>query len=68
MTTFAEIVESAHSLSHDEREELVRILQSTLREERRAQLLADVADASREYESGACKPASVDDIMRRIRE
>jgi hypothetical protein len=68
MTTFAEVVESAHSLSPDEREELVRILQSTLRAERRAQLLADVADAEREYESGACKPASVDDIMRRIRE
>jgi hypothetical protein len=68
MTTFAEVVECAHNLSQDEREELVRILQSGLREERRAQILADVEEGRKEYESGACKPASVEEIMRKIRQ
>lgn len=68
MTTFAEVVEHAHNLSQDEREELVRILQSGLREERRAQILADIEDARKEYESGNCRPASVEEIMQRIRQ
>jgi len=67
MTTFAEVVEDAHSLSQDEREELIRILQVRLREERRAQILEEVKTAESDYKAGKCKVMTPAQIMRRIR-
>ena len=68
MTTFADVVERADSLSQDEREELIRILQGRLREERREQLLQDVEDSRKAVKNGVTQPASVDEIMRMTRE
>jgi hypothetical protein len=68
MKTFAEVVERADSLSQDEREELIRILQGRLREERREQLLQDVEESRKAIKSETTQSASIDEIMRRIRE
>jgi hypothetical protein len=68
MTTFADVVERADSLSRDEREELIRILQVRLREERREQLIQDVEESRKAVKSGTTQPASVDEIMRMTRE
>jgi hypothetical protein len=67
MKTFAEVVDSADALSRDEQEELIRILQSRLREERRVQLVADVKAAETEFASGKGKAAMPAEIMRRLR-
>jgi hypothetical protein len=67
MTTFAEVVERADSLSMDEREELIRILQGRLREARRQKLLQDVEESRKAIKSGATQRASVDEIMRSVR-
>jgi hypothetical protein len=67
MTTFAEVVERVDSLSQDEREDLIRILQARLRDERRAQILEDVKAAEAEYKAGKCKAMTPAQIMRRIK-
>jgi hypothetical protein len=67
MMTFDEVLDRADSMSQEEREELIRILQARLREERRAQILADVKEGEAEFAAGKCKPATPAEIMRRIR-
>lgn len=67
MTKFAEVLDSADSLSQDEREDLIRILQARLREERRAQILEDIKIGEAEYKAGKCKAMTPAQIMRRIR-
>jgi hypothetical protein len=68
MTTFADVVDQADALSQEEREELIRILQARLLEERDAELLAAVEESRRAARSGTTKSATVDEIMRQIRE
>jgi hypothetical protein len=67
MTTFAEVVERADSLSQDEREDLIRILQARLREERRAEILEDVKMGEAAFKAGKCKVMTPAQIMRRLR-
>ena len=67
MTTFAEVVERAHSLRQDEREELIRILQARQREERRAQILEEGKTADADFKGGKCKVMTPAQIMRRFR-
>jgi len=68
MNRFDEVLTLADSMSQDERENLIQILESRLRDERRAQLVADVHEARREFASGNCVPATPDEIMRQILE
>ena len=67
MSTFAEIVDSADALSNDEQQTLIDILQARLRERRREELLKGIQDAEAEFSEGKIQPASVDEIMKRIR-
>ena len=67
MSTFAEIVDSADALSHDEQQTLIDILQARLRERRREELLKGIQEAEAEFSEGKIQPASVDEIMKRIR-
>jgi hypothetical protein len=64
MTTFAEVVERAHALREDEREELIRILQARQREDRRAQILEEVKAGEAEFKAGKCKVMTPAQIMR----
>lgn len=66
MKTFAEVLDMADSMSPEDRENLVAILQSRLREERRAKLVEDVAESREDFAAGKCKPASVDEVMKSI--
>ena len=66
MNTFAEVLELADSMSADERENLISILQSRLREERRAKLVEEIEAARREFAQGKCKSRSVDEIMQQV--
>ena len=63
---FGDIVESAASLTVEDQESLIEILQNRLRESRRAELVKDVLDAGKEFEEGRCRPATPDELMREI--
>ena len=67
MSTFAEIVDSADALSNDEQQTLIDILQARRRERRREELLKGIQEAEAEFSEGKIQPASVDEIMKRIR-
>jgi len=66
MKTFGDVIESVETLSLDEQEDLVSILQRRLREHRRAELVRAVKAARKEFGTGRCKPASADEIIRKI--
>jgi hypothetical protein len=67
MTTFTEVVECADSLSQNEREDLIPILQTRLREERRARVIEDVKAGEAEFKAGKCKAVTPAQIMRRLK-
>ena len=66
MKTFGQVLEWAAELSPDEQESLVSILQRRLREQRRAELVAAVKEARKEFGAGRCRPASPGEIMKKI--
>ncbi|MGO8688014.1 MAG: hypothetical protein ACLQLG_00115 [Thermoguttaceae bacterium] len=63
---FADILEAAGSLSLEEQEVLVEILNRRLIEQRRAELAADIADADRQFQQAECRPARRDELLREI--
>jgi mRNA interferase YafQ len=65
-TTFAEAIETVESLSFEEKESLVEIFQSRLRDQRREQISRSIAESRQEFAEGKLKPSSVDEIMDRI--
>jgi hypothetical protein len=67
-TTFAEVLEAADTLTIDEQETLVEILHRRVTELRRAELAKDIAAAREELQSGGCRPAEPDQLMREILE
>jgi hypothetical protein len=64
--TFSDVVESVGTLSLEEQEELVSIVQRRLRERRRQELVRAVKAARKEFRAGRSRPASPDEIMRDI--
>ena len=66
MKTFGDVLESVESLSLDEQESLLSILDRRLRERRRTALVQDVRAARKEYASGRCRKASPDEIIDQI--
>ena len=64
--SFDNVLEAADRLTVEEQEALVDVLNRRLAERRRAELARDVQDALREFESGAVRPATPDEIMREI--
>ena len=52
---FAEILEAAEQLSIEDREDLIRILQNRLHEQKRADLVIDVREAEQEFAQGKCQ-------------
>jgi hypothetical protein len=66
MMPFGEVLEAVERLSTDEREALVSILYRRLAEEGRKRVVGDVHEARRDFAAGACRPATVDELMREI--
>ena len=64
--TFGDVVEPVETLSLDEQEDLVSILQRRLREHRRTELVQAVRSARKEFSTGRCQAASPDEIIRKI--
>ncbi len=63
---FGEILEAAEQLSIEEREDLIRILQNRLREQKRADVVKDVQEAQQEFERGECQPITPEQLMKEI--
>jgi hypothetical protein len=66
MTKFAQVLDSAGDLAVDEQESLVELLQHRLVEHRRAELVAAVKSARREFKEGRCRPATPAQIAKRL--
>ena len=67
MSSFAQTLDAIESLPVDEQEDVLEVLQRRLAERRRAELVATVTQARKEFDAGKCKPASVAAIMRRVK-
>jgi hypothetical protein len=65
-SSFHVVVEAADQLSAEEQETLIDILNRRLADRRRAELVADIGEAQREFEGGALRPATPDEIMKEI--
>jgi hypothetical protein len=63
---FSDVVEAAGNLSLEEQEALVGILQHRVAEQRRELMAEEVAEADREFQRGACRPAGPDELMREL--
>ena len=66
MNTFGQVLEWADTLSVEDKENLLAILQRRLREQRRAELADAVKAARQEFKAGRCRPASPAEIMKKI--
>jgi len=64
--TFAEILESADQLPPEDQENLILILQSRLRDHRRAERVRDVQEAEQEFAEGKCQPVTPEQLMKEI--
>jgi hypothetical protein len=67
-STFQRALEIIESFSEEDRESLIQIVKSRLVEERRDRLAQSIEEAKQEYERGAIRRGSVDDLMREISE
>ncbi|HEV7643862.1 MAG TPA: hypothetical protein VGO50_07990 [Pyrinomonadaceae bacterium] len=63
---FADILEAVEELPTEEKEMLVDIVQHRLIEERRKALKSDIEASRKEFEEGAAKSSSVDEIMQEV--
>ena len=64
--SFADILEAAEQLSLEDREDLIRILRNRLREQKRADIIADVKEAQQEFTQGRCQPVTPEELMKEI--
>jgi len=67
MTSFAHTLDVIESLTVDEQEDVLEVMQRRLAERRRAELIATVKQSRKEFAAGKCKPASVAAIMRQVK-
>lgn len=67
-SAFQEIIEAVEMFPLDDREILLDILKNRLREQRRLQLLQEVAEAKQDYAEGKVKFGTVDDFLAALDE
>jgi len=67
MTSFSHTLDVIESLPVDEQEDVLEVLQRRLAEHRRAEFVATVKQARKEFAAGKCKPASVAAVMRQVK-
>jgi polyphosphate kinase len=63
---FHVVVDAADRLTAEEQETLIELLNRRLANRRRAELTRDVQEAEREFDRGALRPATPEDIMKEI--
>jgi hypothetical protein len=61
---FSDALEVAEQLDPDDQAELVAVLSRRLAERGRERIVADVAQARREFAAGECQPMTAADIVR----
>jgi polyphosphate kinase len=64
--SFHVVVEAADRLTEEEQETLIELLNHRLADRRRAELVRDIQEAQPEFESGALRPTTPDEIMKEI--
>ena len=64
--SFHVVVEAADRLTEEEQETLIELLNRRLANRRRAQLVTDIQEAQREFESGVLRPTTPGEIMKEI--
>jgi len=64
--SFHAVVEAADSLTPEEQETLIEVLNHRRADRQRAALSADIQEAQREFESGALRPVTPREIMDEI--
>jgi polyphosphate kinase len=64
--SFHVVVEAADSLTEEEQETLIELLNRRLADRRRAQLVRDIREAQREFESGALRSTTPNEITKEI--
>jgi len=65
-TAFQDAIETVEALPPEDQDMLIELLRKRRIEQRRAELVAEVAEARREYKRGKVRPASVADIVKEI--
>ena len=65
-TPFARILDAAEQLVIEEQEDLIRILQSRLRDHRRFELIREVQEARQEFALGQCKLITHEKLMEEL--
>lgn len=65
-SSFHVVVEAADRLTSGEQETLIEILKRRLADRRRADLAADIRKGQREFERGALRPTTHDQIMKEL--
>lgn len=66
LPSFHIVVEAADRLTEEEQETLIEVLNRRLADRRRAELVTDIQEAQREFEGGALRPTTPDEIMKEI--
>lgn len=64
--TFGEVLEAAETLSLEEKESLIEILQRRLIEARREELAIEIESARSEFQAGQCKAATPATLIKEI--
>ena len=64
--TFGEVLEAVESLSLEEKESLIAILQRRLIEARREELAKEIESARNEFQAGQCKPTNPETLIKEI--
>jgi hypothetical protein len=64
--TFDEVLEAIERLPAEDQADLLEVVRRRLAERGRRRVIEDVVEARNQFSNGAAKPASVDEIMRKI--
>ena len=63
---FGEVLEAANPLTPEDQQALIAILHRRLTQMGRQRLVAEIREARKEFDSGQCRPATPDELMREI--
>jgi hypothetical protein len=64
--SFGDVLEAVDTLSLEEQETLLDIVQHRLAEQGRMRLAQDVREAREEFDKDRCEPATAEDLMKEI--
>jgi hypothetical protein len=65
-TSFDNVLESIESLSYEDQEALIAIIQRRLIENRRAEIAVNIAQSKAEYQTGKAFRGTVEDVIAEL--